>query len=119
MLSRSLVAATLKPIALSVLSDGETYGYQIIDRILKLSRGKISLTTGTLYPFLHRLEAEGLVESSWKEAVDAPNRKYSRLTRKGRRALEREKRQWMDANEIMARLWGTQSLLPAVDPAVR
>ena len=115
MLSRTLVAATIKPIMLSILSEGEIYGYQIIDRIQKLSGGKIKWTTGTLYPFLHRLEANGMVESTWKEASDAPRRKYYHLTEKGYRALEREKLQWMDANTILAKLWGPQSLLrPAV-----
>lgn len=115
MLSRPLVAATIKPIALSILFEGEIYGYQIIDRIQKLSQGKISLTTGTLYPFLHRLEADGLVDSSWKDVPDAPRRKYYRLTPKGRRALEREKRQWLFANEVLARLWGPNLLLGAAE----
>lgn len=115
MLSRSLVAATLKPIALSVLRDGESYGYQIIDRIKKLSNGKIMLETGTLYPFLHRLEADGLVRSDWKQVPNAPRRKYYSLTRKGRKALQHEKRQWMEANEILAGLFENSPLLPAID----
>jgi DNA-binding PadR family transcriptional regulator len=115
MLSRTLVAATLKPIALSVLRDGETYGYQIIDRIRKISDGKIQVETGTLYPFLHRLEADGLVQSKWKDVPNAPRRKYYSLTRKGRKALDRERREWMEANAIMAGLWGAGGVLSAVD----
>ncbi len=110
MLSRTLVAATIKPIMLSILSEGEIYGYQIIQQIQQLSGGKINWTTGTLYPFLHRLEAAGLVKSVWKVVPDAPRRKYYRLTPKGARALEREKSQWMDANTILAKLWGPQAI---------
>lgn len=114
MLSRTLVAATIRPIMLSILSEGEIYGYQIIDRVQKLSGGKINWTTGTLYPFLHRLEANGLVESTWREVTGAPRRKYYSLTEKGYRALEREKLQWMDANTILAKLWGPQTILNPV-----
>jgi len=106
MLSRKLVAATMEPMMLSILSDGDVYGYQIIRRIKGLSDGKVRWTTGTLYPLLHRLEANHLVESFWKEVDDAPRRKYYRLTEKGERALEREKLQWMDANAIFSKLWG-------------
>jgi len=113
MLSRTLVAATIKPIMLSILQDGEAYGYQIIQQIKQISGGKIEWTTGTLYPFLHRLETEGVVRSEWKEAVDAPKRKYYQLTEKGERSLKAEKAQWVDANQILAGLWGRSALLPA------
>lgn len=115
MLSRPLVAATIKPIMLSILQDGEAYGYQIIQQIRRISGGKIEWTTGTLYPFLHRLETEGVVKSEWKEAVDAPKRKYYRLTAKGERALAKEKAQWLNANQILAGLWGRAALIPALD----
>ena len=111
MFSRSLVAATIKPLMLAILSDGEAYGYQIIQRVQRISRGQIELTTGTLYPHLHRMEADGLVESSWKEVPDAPRRKYYELTRAGRHALEAEKQQWLDANAILSSLWGGSASL--------
>jgi len=106
MFSRSLVAATIKPLMLAILSDGEAYGYQIIQRVQRISRGQIDLTTGTLYPHLHRMEADGLVDSSWKEVPDAPRRKYYNLTAAGRKALAAEKQQWLDANAILTTLWG-------------
>jgi len=106
MFSRSLVAATIKPLMLAILSDGEAYGYQIIQRVQRISRGQIELTTGTLYPHLHRMEADGLVSSQWKEVSDAPRRKYYQLTVAGQQALEAEKQQWLDANAILAALWG-------------
>jgi DNA-binding PadR family transcriptional regulator len=65
MLPKALVAASLRPIILSIVSDGETYGYDIIHRIHTLSDGKIQWTAGTLYPVLHRLETQGLIESIW------------------------------------------------------
>jgi len=107
MFSRSLVTATIKPLMLSILSDGEAYGYQIIQRVQRLSKGQIELTTGTLYPHLHRMEADGLVQSEWKEVPDAPRRKYYRLTPVGQEALALEKKQWLDAHAILDSLWGS------------
>ena len=111
MLPKALVAASLKPIMLSILVDGEAYGYQIINRIQNLSEGKIRWTTGTLYPLLHRLENEGLVHSTWQAVTNAPKRKYYRLTPQGYKALEIEKRQWLDVHAILVKLWGLELAL--------
>lgn len=108
MLSKTLVTATIRPIILSILDGREDYGYRIIQKIQDISDGKIRATTGTLYPALHALENEGLLASSWKSVENAPDRKYYRLTEKGRRALEAEKRQWLDVNAIFIKLWGPQ-----------
>lgn len=106
MFSRTLVAATIKPLMLGILADGEAYGYQIIQQVQRISRGRIELTTGTLYPHLHRLEAEGLVTSNWKEVPDAPKRKYYRLTPAGQQEMAAEREQWRDASAILEGLWG-------------
>lgn len=85
---------------LAILSDGEAYGYQIIQRVQRLSGGKIELTTGTLYPHLHRMEADGLVQAEWKEVPDAPRRKYYQLTGAGKKALAHEKQQWIHTTVV-------------------
>ncbi len=106
MISRPLANASLKPVVLSILNHGDSYGYQLIQRIHELSDGEIAWTTGTLYPFLHSLEHEGLVESYWQTVENAPRRKYYRLTAKGRQALVQEKQQWLDVNRMLIKLWG-------------
>jgi DNA-binding PadR family transcriptional regulator len=108
MLPKALVAASLRPIILSILSDGDTYGYDIIQRIHTLSGGKIQWTAGTLYPVLHRLETRGLIEAVWRPSESGPRRKYYRLTGDGVRALEAEKRHWLDLNAILVKLWGPE-----------
>ncbi len=108
MIPRALASATLKPMVLSILATGENYGYQIIQRIRDLSEGDIHWTTGTLYPFLHDLENEELVESYWQNVEGAPRRKYYRLTPLGWQALDHEKAQWMSVHRILMRLWGQQ-----------
>jgi len=106
MIPRALASATLKPMILSILHEGTSYGYQLIQRIYDLSEGEMEWTTGTLYPFLHGLENEGLIASFWQDVENAPRRKYYRLTPLGREALADQKRQWMTVNRILAKLWG-------------
>ena len=108
MVPKALLSASIKPMILSILAEGEDYGYNIIQRIRTLSGGTIEWTTGTLYPLLHSLENEGLLASSWQRVENAPRRKYYRLTPKGRAALEYEKQQWIDVTKILLRLWGPQ-----------
>jgi len=106
MITRALATASLKPIILSILADGESYGYQLIQRIEQLSDGRMEWTTGTLYPFLHGLENDGLVKSRWESVENAPRRKYYALTTSGATALAEQKEQWLTVNRILVRLWG-------------
>jgi PadR family transcriptional regulator PadR len=109
MLPKVLIAASVRPIMLSIVAYGETYGYQIVQRIHDLSEGKIQWSDGTLYPVLHKLETEGLVASRWKMSEVGRQRKYYRLTEKGRRELELEKRYWLDVHSILEKLWAPGS----------
>lgn len=105
MVSKALVAASTKPLLLSILLDGETYGYRIIKQMKALSGGRLEWSFGMLYPVLHRLEKDDLIASSWKSSDKERPRKYYRLTDAGRRELEREKSQWQAVNGIFSRLW--------------
>src|SRR3954469_25096301 len=82
-LSRELVAASARPLVLSILDRGESYGYAIIQEVAKRSGGRIEWTEGMLYPVLHRLEREGLIESRW-DTSEPRKRKYYKLKREGR-----------------------------------
>lgn len=105
MISKALVAASTKPLILSILLDGETYGYRIIKQVKALSGGHLKWSFGMLYPVLHRLEKEGLIASSWKSSEKERLRKYYRLTEAGRRELDREKSQWVAINKIFSQVW--------------
>jgi DNA-binding PadR family transcriptional regulator len=65
----------------------------VIERLRGRSSGTFDLAEGTVYPVLHRLEAEGLLASSWSEAAGRRRRVY-RLTRRGRSALSGRRREW-------------------------
>ena len=111
MLSRELAGASAKPLILSILASGESYGYAILDRIEVLSGGALTWGDGTLYPVLHRMENEGLLTSTWRKAETGRRRKYYALTAKGHLELEREKQQWLRVDAMLAQLWGLQPRL--------
>ena len=66
--SKELVAASATPLILSILCQGESYGYAIIQRLRELSDEEIQWTDGMLYPVLRRLEKQGFVLSEWRVA---------------------------------------------------
>mgnify|MGYP000856964989 CR=1 FL=1 len=105
MLNKDLVAASSTPLVLSILAEGESYGYEIIQRISALSGDEITWSEGMLYPVLHRLEEDELVTSEWKVMETGRRRKYYRLNKKGIKALQEEKKQWEIVNNTMAKLW--------------
>jgi DNA-binding PadR family transcriptional regulator len=107
-LSKELVAASTKPLVLAILAEGESYGYELIRRVRELSGDRIQWSEGMLYPFLHWMEAEGLIESSWKEADTGRRRKYYRISRKGGKELKIEREHWLSVHETLTRLWKTK-----------
>ena len=108
MLSKDLVAASTVPLVLSVLTQGESYGYELIQRVRELSGNRIAWTEGMLYPVLHWMENEDLVESEWREAETGRKRKYYRLRKQGRKAPLDEQQQWLTVHETLTKLWKTQ-----------
>ena len=81
-------------LVLSLLSKEDLYGYQMIVELARRSNHVFDMKEGTLYPILHGLEQEGLVESYRQEAPTGRERKYYHLTRKGRNALKDEEKAW-------------------------
>ena len=104
-IGKDLVAASATPLVLSILSEGESYGYAIIKRVDELSGGELQWTDGMLYPVLHRLERNGLVKASWGRSESGRRRKYYRLTDQGLEELGNQQRQWQVVNEALR---GTQ-----------
>lgn len=78
-----LLKGTLQTIILKLLEDNERmYGYEITQKVKEVTNGEIVLTQGALYPALHKLEADGLLET-YTKIVDNRVRKYYRLTELG------------------------------------
>lgn len=105
MISKELTAASTRPLVLSVLNSGESYGYAIIQQVTELSGGQMEWSEGMLYPVLHRLERDKLILSRWKVADTGRKRKYYRLSATGRKALVTEKEQWFSVHQTLLKLW--------------
>lgn len=103
-IQKDLVAASATPIVLSILRQGDSYGYAIIKSVREASGERIEWTDGMLYPVLHRLEAAGFVRATWRTADNGRRRKYYRLTRQGEAELARLKEQWHVVHNALERL---------------
>lgn len=91
---------------LRLLDEKPMYGYQIVKELQVRSEGYFDLEQGTLYPALHRLEKDGLVNSQWEVVEDGPSRKYYQITEAGRAELEKSARQWSDFSRHLLKLLG-------------
>jgi PadR family transcriptional regulator PadR len=91
---------------------GPLHGYGIARRIEQTSGNLIALNYGTLYPALLKLEQEGAIASEWGVSENNRKAKFYKLTRAGRRQLEREARNWEQTTAILARF-----LAPSDDAA--
>ena len=91
---------------------GPLHGYGIARRIEQTSGGLLCLNYGTLYPALLKLEQEGAIASEWGASHNNRKAKFYKLTRAGRRQLQREAQNWNQTTEILARF-----LAPTDEPA--
>ena len=82
---------------------GPLHGYGIARRIEQTSEGKLSINYGTLYPALLKLEQEGLISSEWGLSDNNRKAKFYKLTKAGRKQIERDTRQWAETSAIMTR----------------
>jgi transcriptional regulator len=78
---------------LAVLAEGPAHGYAVIESLRSRSAGTFDLPEGTIYPALHRLEAQGLLRSQWSEGSLRRKRVYQ-LTPKGRQVLVERQEEW-------------------------
>ncbi len=78
---------------LTVLAQGPAHGYRVIEQLREATNGGFDLPEGTVYPALHRLERDGLLESRWSEASGRRRRVYA-ITDRGHGALEGKRREW-------------------------
>ena len=105
-LSKELVAASSRPMVLSILAGGESYGYEILQRVSLLSNGQLKWSDGMLYPVLHRLEKDMLITARWKTAESGRRRKYYRLSAKGKRQLATDRASWLAVYDALTQTWG-------------
>ena len=91
-------------IILTLLAQEPMYGYRITRELEQRSGGYFNMKEGLLYPTLHRMEQEGLVESEWRTGTGKRRRKYYTITEKGRQALAAQKAEWRTFTERLLQL---------------
>jgi len=93
-INKELLKGSTNILILSLLQRNEMYGYEMIKEMQLKSSGVFEFKEGTLYPILHSLEEEHLVESFWKEGENSRKRKYYKITKKGREVLKEKEEEW-------------------------
>jgi PadR family transcriptional regulator, regulatory protein PadR len=94
---------------LKAISLGPLHGYAVLLRIQQISRDRLKIQQGSLYPALYRLEHQGLIDSEWGESENKRKAKYYKLTAAGRRRLKDEVDYWQ-------RLTGAIAIVLAAAP---
>jgi len=98
-----LLQGTLDMLILKAVSLGPLHGYGVLLRIQQISGEQLEIQQGSLYPALYRLEHQGWIASEWGESDNNRKAKFYKLTRQGRKQLEKEARDWQQATAILAR----------------
>ena len=78
-----------------------TYGYHLIKETEERTRGFLQFKEGTIYPALRKLENDGLIQGQWKEMPNGQERRYYRITEKGKEALRKKITAWQDFTTAM------------------
>lgn len=102
-----LLKGSTKNLILAALSVKEMYGYEIVKEIRDVSDDLITLGEGSMYPALHELEKHGYLNSYWIEQKGTPDRKYYRITRKGRRLLKEAKHEWRLFSKVVNQIYSS------------
>ena len=102
-----LLQGTLDMLILKAVSLGPLHGYGVLLRIQQISKERLKIEQGSLYPALYRLEHQGWITSEWGESENKRKAKYYRLTAAGRRRLETETSKWNEMAEVIAGILGT------------
>ena len=110
--NRDVVQGTLDLLILSTLRAGANHGWGISKRLRERSGEVVLVTTGSLYPALHRLESRRLIRAEWRTSDNNRRAKYYQLTAKGERALGDEIAWWnrfvVGVEGIIAPAWETR-----------
>ncbi|WP_454191439.1 PadR family transcriptional regulator [Paenibacillus sp. Marseille-Q7038] len=92
--NKELLKGSTVILLLTVLNEREMYGYELIKEIENKSDEVFAMKEGTLYPILHNLESEGLLNAYWSQQ-DGRKRKYYQITDEGKRKLQEKKNEWI------------------------
>lgn len=93
-INKTLISGSTSMLILSLLSQEDMYGYQMIEELEKKSDKTFQLKAGTLYPLLHGLEKDGYLKSYDGKVESNRPRRYYKITKKGDIHLKEKKKEW-------------------------
>jgi len=103
-----LLQGTLDMLILKAVSLGPLHGYGILLRIQQISKDRLEIQQGSLYPALYRLEHQGWIAGEWGESENKRKAKFYRLTAAGKRRLQAEATNWNRMADVIAGILGTK-----------
>src|SRR5471030_712545 len=106
-LSKKSLDGNMETLLLALLSEGPSYGYQMVQDLNAKAPGILKTGEGTIYPVLHRLEERELIQSSWRTGETGRQRRYYRITVKGKKAFADNRLQWAALTKVMATVLGS------------
>ena len=98
---RELIKGSIDSLLLCLIGQQPLYGYKILKELEARSHGYFKFKEGTLYPALHRLEKEGLIQGKWEMLPSGRQRRYYHLTEKGLSIMDEKRSQWFDFFKAM------------------
>src|SRR5581483_10139503 len=99
-----LLKGTLSLLILSLLSRKAMYGYEIAATVHRETDGAFTWREGSLYPNLHKMQADGLIDGQWEEKETGRKRRYYQITKKGRAALAEKEQSWATICQAVGRI---------------
>jgi len=100
-ISKDMIRGHVNAIILNILSQGDSYGYEISKTVKELSKGRYVLNEATLYTVFRRLEGAGEIQSYWGDETQGGRRKYYQITPQGRTQLAQAQHSWAFAKDII------------------
>ncbi|WML41470.1 PadR family transcriptional regulator [Neobacillus sp. OS1-2] len=105
-MDRELLKGSIEILLLSLLVEGDCYGYEMTKKLRILSDDAYHMNEGTLYPALKRLENKECVTSYWSQQTDGTRRKYYSITETGHKLLSEKLKNWKQINQLIDRTLG-------------
>ena len=110
MYNKELTKGTLQPIILRLLSEHDSmYGYEITQKVRDITKDKIDISEGALYPILHKLEKEGVLETE-KVFIGKRVRKYYKITSLGKKVVTKKTNEVNDFIETLSLIFNPKKL---------
>ncbi len=109
-ISKELIGASAIPIILSILKNGDNYGYEIVLKVKQLTNNEIKWKEASIYPVLKKLESKGYIKSYWKVQNNERPRKYYTILAEGKKQFEHNMHEWELINSLFGKLWNLSTV---------